>query len=81
MKTSEVLEKSGITRQMLYLYATMGLIEPAAKTAAGHGLYDGATLTRLKIVRDAVETGYSLRDIREIFFEGSRRKKKDPGRY
>lgn len=76
MKTSEVLEKSGVTRQMLYLYTTMGLVEPAEKTAAGHGLFDPAVLARLKIIRDALETGYSLRDVKEIFFEGAQRKKK-----
>jgi DNA-binding transcriptional MerR regulator len=76
MKTSEVLEKSGITRQMLYLYTTMGLVEPKEKTAAGHGLFDETVLSRLKIIRDALETGYSLRDVKEIFFEGSRRRKK-----
>ncbi len=76
MKTSEVLERSGVTRQMLYLYTTMGIIEPFEKTAAGHGLFDPTVLARLKIIRDALETGYSLRDVKEIFFEGSQRKKK-----
>jgi len=75
MKTSEVLARSGISRQMLYLYTTMGLIEPAKKTAAGHGLFEESVLARLKIIRDALETGYSLRDVKEIFFEGSRRRR------
>ncbi len=76
MKTQEVLERAGISRQMLYLYTTMGMIEPAKKTAAGHGLFDETTLARLKIIRDAVATGYTLRDIKEIFF--TRRSKKVP---
>ncbi len=76
MKTSEVLSKSGVTRQMLYLYTTMGLIEPVEKTAAGHGLFEPAVLAKLKIIRDALDTGYSLRDVKEIFFEGSQNKKK-----
>lgn len=75
MKTSEVLAKSGVTRQMLYLYTTMGLVEPVEKTAAGHGLFDATVLAHLKIIRDALETGYSLRDVKEIFFERSRRKR------
>ena len=72
MKTSEVLEKAGISRQMLYLYSTMGLIEAASETAAGHRLYAPSVLTRLKIIRDALETGYSLRDVKEVFFERRR---------
>lgn len=75
MKTSEVLAKSGCTRQMLYLYTTMGLIEPVTKTAAGHGLFDAGVLSRLKIIRDALETGYSLRDVKEIFFARDARKR------
>ena len=76
MKTSEVLARSGVTPQMLYLYTTMGLVEPIEKTAAGHGLFEPAVLGKLKIIRDALDTGYSLRDVKEIFFEGSLRKKK-----
>ncbi len=79
MKTSEVLEKSGITRQMLYLYSTMGLIDAAETTPAGHRLYDASVLTKLRIIRDALETGYSLRDVKETYFDPARlreRKKK-----
>ena len=68
MKTSEVLAKSGITRQMFYLYSTMGLIDAAATTAAGHRLYDASVIARLRIIRNAVETGYALRDVKDVFF-------------
>ncbi len=69
MKTSEVLSRSGITRPMLYLYTTMGLVKPVKRTAAGHALYDETVLTHLRIIRTAVETGYTLRDVKEVFFE------------
>lgn len=75
LKTSDVIARSGITRQMLYLYTTMGLIDPRETTAAGHKLFGEDVLSRLKIIRDALETGYALRDVKEIFFEGSARKK------
>jgi DNA-binding transcriptional MerR regulator len=75
MKTREVLARSGITRPMLYLYQTMGLIDAVKTTPAGHRLYGEDVLRKLKIVRAAVETGYSLRDVREIFFVPSRRKR------
>ena len=74
LKTSDVLARSGITRQMLYLYTTMGLIDPVETTAAGHKLFGEDVLSKLKIVRDALETGYSLRDVKEIFFESKSRK-------
>ena len=75
LKTSDVIARSGVTRQMLYLYTTMGLVDPQETTAAGHRLFGEDVLSRLKIIRDALETGYSLRDVKEIFFEGSARKK------
>ena len=74
MKTSELLARSGITRPMLYLYTTMGLVKPVAKTAAGHGLFDETAIKRLKIIRDAVATGYTLRDIKEVFFDPRKRR-------
>ncbi len=82
MKTKEVLERSGVTRQMLYLYSAMGLIEPVQETAAGHRLYGEDTLVRLKIVRDALATGYTLKDVKDVFFERSLRKAaaRKPGR-
>jgi DNA-binding transcriptional MerR regulator len=75
LKTSDVIERSGITRQMLYLYTTMGLVDPEETTAAGHKLFGEDVLSKLKIIRDALETGYSLRDIKEVFFEGRSRKR------
>ena len=80
MKTSEVLEKSGVTRQMLYLYTTMGLVDPAETTGAGHRLYDPSVLEKLRIIRDAVETGYSLKDVKEIFFEPTSARRQNDGR-
>jgi DNA-binding transcriptional MerR regulator len=74
LKTSEVLARSGITRQMLYLYTTMGLVDPVETTAAGHKLFGEDVLAKLKIVRDALETGYSLRDVKEVFFESRARR-------
>lgn len=70
-KTGEVIKRSGVTRQMLYTYATMGLIEESRKTPTGHKLYDEGVFRRLKLIHDLHESGYTLRDIKDIFFKTS----------
>ena len=66
-KTGEVLKQAGITRQTLYTYTTLGLIEEADKTPTGHKLYAGSIFKRLKLIHDLQEHGYTLRDIHELF--------------
>ncbi len=68
-KSGEVVKQSGITRQMLYMYTTMGLVEEVKKTPTGHKLYDQSIFRRLKLIHDLNESGYTLRDIRDIFFK------------
>jgi DNA-binding transcriptional MerR regulator len=70
LKTSEVMKRSGLSRQMIYTYHTMGLISEAEKTASGHKLYDEQVLKILKLIHDLQETRhYTLRDLKQIFFK------------
>ena len=69
LKSGEVVKRSGVTRQTLYMYATMGLIEESKKTPTGHKLYDESIFQRLKLIHDLQDSGYTLRDIRDIFFK------------
>ena len=68
-KTSDVVKRSGFSRQMVYTYTTMGLIQEAAKTPTGHKLYDESVFVKLKLIHDLHESGYTLRDIKQIFFK------------
>jgi DNA-binding transcriptional MerR regulator len=68
-KTGEVVKRSGLSRQTIYQYTAMGLIEEADKTKSGHRLYDESVFLRLKLIRDLNESGYTLRDIKQIFFK------------
>ncbi|RMG09076.1 MAG: MerR family transcriptional regulator [Planctomycetota bacterium] len=69
LTTGELMKRSGLSRQVLYQYTTMGLIREAAQTRAGYRLYPVETLRRLEIIRSLNEMGYTLRDIKEIFAE------------
>ncbi len=68
-KTGEVIKQSGVSRQMLYTYATMGIIEEAKKTPTGQRLYDEGIFQRLKLIHDLHESRYTLRDMKDIFFK------------
>ena len=68
-KTGEVMKKTGLSRQVLYQYTTMGLIREAATDKGGRRLYPESVFKRIEIVRQLNQTGYPLREIREIFFQ------------
>lgn len=70
MKIGEVARRSGLSRQMISSYCMYGLIHEAARTPAGHRLFDEKVLSRLRLIRELVGHGYTLREIREIFLRG-----------
>jgi len=69
-KTSEVAKKGGLSKQAIYNYVNMGLIKVKEKTAAGRFLFDAKVFKRLELIRKLNQSGYALRDIRDIFFKG-----------
>ncbi len=80
MKTAELIERSGLTRQIIYEYMSFGLLIEAKRTEAGHRLFDERSVTEAKLIHQLSESGYTLRAIREIFVEGKGRKKADETR-
>lgn len=72
LKSGDVIKRSGISRQVLYQYTAMGLVEEAQRTAHGHRLYAPEVFQRLKIIRELNASGYALKDIKEIFFSRER---------
>lgn len=75
LKTADLIEKSGLTRQMIYEYIGFGLLKEAERTEAGHRLFDEHAVTEARLIHELSESGYTLRAIREIFVEGKGRKK------
>jgi hypothetical protein len=67
-RTEEVLRATGLSRQVLYRYISLGLITPAEVTETGRRLFAENVFGTLDVIRDLNESGYSLRDIRETFF-------------
>ncbi|MEM7231969.1 MAG: MerR family transcriptional regulator [Planctomycetota bacterium] len=80
LRTKDVLEATGITHQMLYRYVTLGLVEESGSTSGGLRLFHPRVIPLIDHIRGLNDTGYSLRDIKEIFFKDQRvRKTFQPG--
>ena len=59
--------KAGVSRQTLQYYVMLGLIKPAGKSPSGQRLFDTKSISRIKLIRKLNRSGYTLRDVREIF--------------
>ena len=66
-RIGEVVEYSGVSRQTIHNYTTMGLLQESRWTAGGHRLYDESAFERLEEIAELKAQNKSLRDIREHF--------------
>jgi DNA-binding transcriptional MerR regulator len=66
MLIGEVAECTGVAAKTLRYYEEVGLLEPPARSHAGHRLYDESVVDRLAVIRSAQATGLSLGEIRRI---------------
>ena len=66
-RISEIVEYSGVSRQTIHNYTTMGLITEARRTAGGHRLYGEDVFGRLDLIEDLKHRRKSLREIRLHF--------------
>jgi DNA-binding transcriptional MerR regulator len=60
---------AGVSRQTVQYYLMVGLIEPSGFSAGGQQLFDEKTIERIRLIKELNDTGYPLREIREIFLQ------------
>ena len=58
------MEYSGVSRQTIHNYTTMGLITESRRTAGGHRLYDESVFGRLDMIEHLKRQKRTLREIR-----------------
>jgi DNA-binding transcriptional MerR regulator len=63
---SETAEHSGFSASALRYYEGIGLVRPAARTAAGYRLYDDDDLARLGFISRAKGLGCTLDEITDL---------------
>jgi DNA-binding transcriptional MerR regulator len=65
-RSGEVVRRAkGLSRHQLYIYAVMGLIRPAGRTATGRWLYDDDVFRRLAEIARLKRRGKTLQQIRQ----------------
>lgn len=73
LKTGEVLDRAQISRQVLYRYMQLELILPAETTDTGRNLFRESIFRQIQLIQQLNQSGYTLRDIREIFSDRLRK--------
>ena len=64
---SEIGKKVGLRASAIRYYEQIGILEPAHRVS-GQRRYDDRVLYRLAVLRRAQEAGFSLDEIRQLFF-------------
>jgi hypothetical protein len=66
-RIGEVVDYSGVSRQTIHNYATMGLIHESRWTNGGHRLFDESVFERLDRIAEMKAANKSLQQIRDHF--------------
>ena len=67
MSISELGRKVGLRTSAIRYYEQIGILEPARRVS-GQRRYDETVLYRLAVIRRAQEVGFTLDEIRQLFF-------------
>lgn len=72
LKIAKAAEAAGVSKQSLQYYLMVGLVEPSERTKSGQQLFDAKAIERIRLVKELNDSGYPLREIREIFLQRDR---------
>jgi MerR family mercuric resistance operon transcriptional regulator len=62
----QLARAAGVPVSTLRYYERAGLLRPDARTGGNYRAYGPASLARLRFIRAAQSTGFSLKDVREL---------------
>lgn len=65
-KIGEVMEYSGLTRQVIHNYTQLELIDEVKRTPSGHRLYGEKIFRRIKKIKELRSKGKTLLEIKKI---------------
>lgn len=66
MKIGSVARQAGLSVDTVRYYERLGLLKPAARTAAGYRRYANDDVRRLKFISHAKELGFTLKEIAQL---------------
>ena len=67
VRTGDAADAAGVSKQTLQYYLLVGLIEPTKRSTTGQQYFDEKAVERIRLIKQLNESGYPLREIREIF--------------
>jgi MerR family copper efflux transcriptional regulator len=73
----EAAQASGISAKMVRYYEAIGLIQPPKRRPSGYRQYELTDVHRLRLIRIARDSVFSLEDIRDILALWDNRKRSD----
>jgi DNA-binding transcriptional MerR regulator len=62
----QLARRAGVRVRTIRFWSDLGVVPPAARSAAGYRMYDAEAVARLDLVRTLRELGFGLGDIEEI---------------
>lgn len=74
-KANDLVKITGLSRQTIHHYVTLGLIKEIKQTASGHRLYDKEALQRIAYIQMLRSRELPLSDIKEILEKKFKSKK------
>ena len=69
LKAGDLSRRTGLTRQSLHQYVLLGLLEPRGMTKGGQRLFGADAEERIRLIQSLLNSGYSLKEMRDIFFK------------
>jgi len=69
LRLRDAANAAGITVAQLQYYCLVGLIQPAARSSGRQRLFDSKNIKKIRMIRLLNDSGYTLRDIRQIFVQ------------
>jgi DNA-binding transcriptional MerR regulator len=69
LRISEAAKAAGVSRQTIEYYIMLGLVNPIRVEEGDRDrrFFDDLTVRRIRLIRRLNESGYTLRDIKEIY--------------
>jgi DNA-binding transcriptional MerR regulator len=67
MRISAAAEAAGVSKNVIEYYILLGLISPCRMPDRPGRFFDPDLIRRIKLIRQLNRSGYTLRDIREIY--------------
>jgi DNA-binding transcriptional MerR regulator len=74
-RLAQAARLAGVSVQTLQYYMMVGLIEADAMSGGRQRLFDARTIRKVRMIHLLNRSGYTLRDIREIFIQPRRKQR------